>query len=77
MRGGVSPRLLDWALNGVPVYIRRRPADNKLYATTYDFSQFIKEPPLATVRVPVGADTPRDFKPEEHPKVLKALAELR
>jgi len=47
----ISARELDWVLNGVPVYIRRRPLDGKLYATRFDFSQFVKEPPLATVRV--------------------------
>lgn len=73
----ISPRLLDWAINGVPVYIRRRPFDGVIYATTHDFSRFIDEPVLATVRVPITAETPADFNPEEHESVLKKLAELR
>lgn len=72
----ISARELDWVLNGVPVYIRRRPLDGKLYATMFDFSQFVKEPPLATVRVRLAKDTPKDFKPEEHESVLKKIREL-
>lgn len=69
----IAPRLLDWLCNGVPVYIRRRPHDGKVYATLYDYSPFIKEEPLEVVRVPIKVDTPKEFKPEEHPSVLKAL----
>jgi hypothetical protein len=68
--------MLDWVLNGVPVYIRKRPSDGKLYATTYDFGRFLKEPALATVRVRLAKDTPKDFKPEEHRSVLKKMREL-
>lgn len=73
----VSPRMLDWALNGVPVYIRRRPIDGCVYATLHDYSRFLKEEPLATVRVAITAETPADFNPEDHPSVLKKLAELK
>lgn len=71
----LSPRLLDWALNGVPVYIRRRPADGVAYATTYDYSRFLpNEPPLDTVRVMIKPDTPASFDPTTAPIVLKLLA---
>jgi hypothetical protein len=36
----------------VTVYIRRSPTDGSVYATTQDFSKFIMEPPLETVRLP-------------------------
>ncbi len=73
----MTPRLMDWILNGVPVYIRRRPVDGALYATAYDFSRFLKEEPEATVRVKITAETARDFDPETAPEVLAKLAELR
>lgn len=73
----VSPRLLDWVLNGVPVYIRRRPADGVPYATTYDFSKFLTEAPLETVRVQIAKDTPKEFDPCTAPSVLKALEKHR
>jgi hypothetical protein len=72
----VSPRMLDWALNGVPVYIRRRPIDGVAYATTYDFSQFIKEPPLHTMRVRINKDTPAGWDPTTHKSVVKKVAEF-
>lgn len=71
----VSPRMLDWAINGVPVYIRRRPIDGVAYATTYDFSRFIKEEPLETMRVRVPKDALRDWDAEKDPRVIKKLAE--
>jgi hypothetical protein len=71
----VTPRMLDWAINGVPVYIRRAPVDGKAYATTYDYSRFIKEPPLETVRLMVKPDTLASWKPEEDPRILAKLAE--
>lgn len=72
-----TPRLLDWVLNGVPVYIRKRPIDGVLYATMTDFSRFIKEEPEATVRVKIAPDTPKDFDPCGAPEVLAKLYELR
>jgi hypothetical protein len=38
------------------VYIRRNPQDGSVYATTLDFSKYVMEPPLETVRVPVPPD---------------------
>lgn len=71
----LSPRALDWLCNGVPVYIRRRPADGSVYATTSDFSKFIKEPPLETLRVPVGGiEDIRKWEPEKDPRVIEAIA---
>lgn len=69
----ISPRLLDWVLNGVPVYIRRRPSDGIAYATTTDFSKFLTEAPLETIRVTIKKDTPKEFDPCTDPKVLAAL----
>lgn len=72
----MTPRLLDWILNGVPVYIRKRPADGALYATKYDFSRFIREEPVATVHVKITVETPKDFDPCGAPAVLAKLREL-
>jgi hypothetical protein len=72
----ISPRLLDYVLNGVPVYIRRRPADGVAYATTYDFSRFIKEAPLATMRLRVEKDTLATWEPETDPRVIAKLKEF-
>lgn len=72
-----TPRMLDWALNGVPVYIRKRPIDGQFYATMTDFSRFIKEAPEAEVRVRITVDTPKDFDPCGAPEVLAKLYELR
>ena len=72
----VSPRALDYMLNGVPVYIRRRPADQVAYATTYDFSKFVMEEPLQVVRKKFNnLDEIRAYKPDEDPVILKLLAE--
>lgn len=70
----VTPRMLDWALNGVPVYIRRRPIDGVAYATIVDFSRFIREAPLHTMRV--RKDTPAGWDPTTHPSVVKKVAEF-
>lgn len=71
----ISPRALDWLCNGVPVYIRRRPSDGKVYATTFDFSKFVREDPLATLRVPVGdLKDLRGWEPETDPRVIEAMA---
>jgi hypothetical protein len=71
----VSPRALDWCINGVPVYIRRRPADGTVYATTADFSMFLREEPLETLRIPVGDISDiRAWEPEKDPRVLEAIA---
>lgn len=75
-RPKMTPRQLDWILNGVPVYIRRRPSDGEVYATMYDFSRFIKEAPLAEVRVKITVETPKDYDPCTAPKVLAKIAEL-
>jgi hypothetical protein len=48
----VTPRMLDWAVNGVPVNINRNGA-GELYATIHDYSRFGVKP-LATVRVPLA-----------------------
>lgn len=71
----ITPRILDWMINGVPVYIRRRPADGVAYATTFDFSKFIKEAPLETMRLPVEKDTLATWEPENDPRVKKKLKE--
>jgi len=73
----MTPRQLDWLINGVPVYIRARPADGELYATACDFSKFLTEEPIATVRVKFDKHTPADWVPEEDPAVLRKLEELR
>lgn len=71
----MTPRALDWMCNGVPVYIRRRPTDGGVYATTYDFSRFIREEPLETLRIPVGdLQDIRMWTPEQDPRVIEALA---
>lgn len=57
---GVSPRALDAVLNGLKVYIRRRPADGVAYATSYDFSKFVMAEPLETMRL--SFDTTEDLK---------------
>lgn len=72
----MTPRLMDWILNGVPVYIRKRPSDGVLYATTHDYSRFIREEPEATVRVKITVETPKDFDPCEAPEVLAKMREL-
>jgi hypothetical protein len=70
----MSPRALDWCVNGVPVYIRRRPVDGSVYATTCDFSKFLREEPLETLRIPVGdVYDIRDWKAELDPRVIAAL----
>lgn len=70
----VTPRQLDWALNGMPVYIRRRPADGVAYATTYDFSRFIREEPLQVIRVKFDTiEQFRDYNPEKDPRIIRAL----
>jgi hypothetical protein len=67
--------MLDWVLNGIPIYIRRRPIDGVAYATINDFSKFVKEPPLDTMRVRITKDTPAGWDPTSHPRVVKKLAE--
>lgn len=77
VRKNLTPRQLDWLLNGVPVYIRRRP-DGTLYATSFDFSKFLPgEEPEATLRLRFDKFTPADWVPEEDPKVLEKLEEMR
>lgn len=71
----VSPRMLDWMLNGVPVYIRRRPIDGVAYATIQDFSRFIKEAPLETIRLMVDKDTLASWEPEKDIRIIRKLAE--
>lgn len=71
----ISPRMLDWICNGVPVYIRRRPSDGKAYATIQDFSRYIKEPPLETVRLMMTKDTPASWEPEKDIRIIRKLAE--
>lgn len=72
----ISPRMLDWIINGVPVYIRRRPSDGVAYATTEDFSRFLpNEPALETVRLMIEKDTPASWKPENDIRVIRKLAD--
>jgi len=75
----MSPRALDWVCNGVPVYIRRRPADGSVYATTFDFSKFLPhEPPLETLRIGVGdVYDIRAWEPEKDPRVIEAIERHR
>jgi hypothetical protein len=73
-----TPRQLDWLCNGVPVYIRRRPSDGKVYATTADFSRFIREEPLETLRISFASiDDIRNWEPEADERVKKAMAKYR
>lgn len=72
----ISPRLLDWAISGVPVYIRRRPADGVAYATVHDFSKFVTEAPIETLRIRVPDIAPTDWDATKHPSVVAALAKL-
>lgn len=74
----MNPRQLDWLCNGVPVYIRRRPADGTLYATTFDFSKFVRDEPLETLRIPIGdLKGIRDWDPEADERVIAAMAKHR
>jgi hypothetical protein len=66
----ITPRLLDWAINGVPVYIRRRPADGYAYATVMDFTGFVSDGPIETIRMKVTADTPTDYNFETDPYIV-------
>jgi hypothetical protein len=67
--------MLDWALNGVPVYIRKRPIDGAVYATTFDFSKFIREAALETMRVHVPKNALRNWDAAQDPRVKKKIAE--
>lgn len=70
----ITPRQLDWLCNGVPVYIRRRPADGAVYATTTDFTRFITEPPLETLRIPLeSVEHIRYWQPEADERVQAAM----
>jgi hypothetical protein len=74
----IPPRVLDWAINGIPVYIRERhalrPTDRDLvYATTHDFSRFTREEPLETMRIKVPKDAPPDWDPTTAPKVIERV----
>jgi hypothetical protein len=74
---GMSPRELDWRINGVPVYIYKRPNGGVIYPSMFDFDRFGVEA-LATVRVPI-AEVQDMTDPEElykHPKVVAKLKEL-
>ena len=63
----MRPGALDALINGIKVYINRRPQDGSVYATVHDFSRFgVKS--LKVVRVPLSC-----LNPEQHPDVLKAL----
>jgi hypothetical protein len=74
----LSPRALDWMFNGVPVYIRRKPLTGEVYATTHDFSKHISEPPLETVRLPVGDLTDiRTWQPEKDERVIAVMEKYR
>lgn len=70
----ITPQLLDWAIRGVPVYIRRRPADKVAYATTCDFSKFVMEPPIETIYVRVPKDAPVGWDAEKDQAIVAALA---
>lgn len=70
----ISPRMLDWIVNGVPVYIRKHP-DGTYYATTEDFSKYLTDRPVETVRLEIEHNTPASWKPEQDERVLAKLRE--
>jgi hypothetical protein len=72
-KGKMTPKMLDWAANGVEVFIRRRPKDGLAFATTYDYGKLITEPPLEVLRVRVPVEDIKAFEPETHPQVMAAL----
>lgn len=77
MMAGVTPRMLDWAINGVPVNIYHRgasPDRPHYYATIHDFTRF-KVTPVAVVRVPVQGLVNEDSA-ISHPTVLAKLDEF-
>lgn len=66
----LSPGLLDWIANGVPVRIYKRP-DDTVYASVEDFSRFGVEP-VETIRVSCTPTLPADI--QTWPEVIAALA---
>jgi hypothetical protein len=71
----MTPRELDILAYGLKVYIRARPTDASLYATIHDFSKFIDEEPVATIRVPASELT-EDWSVDTCPIVAAALKRL-
>jgi hypothetical protein len=71
----VTLKMIDWALHGVPVYFHRSVGTGEVYATTHDFSRFIKEPPIEIVRVRITPDTPAGYDCATDPVILNRLKE--
>lgn len=74
---GVTPRMLDWAINGVPVNINYRGASADrpaYYATIHNFERFGVQP-AAVVRVPVKGLV-NEESALSHPTVLAKLDEF-
>lgn len=74
---GVTLRMLDWAINGMPVNIYNRgasPDRPHYYATIHDFTRFNLKP-TAVVRVPVQGLVNEDGA-LSHPTVLAKLDEF-
>ena len=63
------PAHLDMAINGVKVFIYRRPDESAVYASIHAFTD-VQVKPLRIMRVPI--DYAGD--PEQHPDVVKAVA---
>lgn len=70
----ISPRMLDWLINGVPVYIYKHP-DGSYYAATEDFNRYFAVKSVETVRLPIEPNTPVTWKPELDERVLAKLRE--
>lgn len=71
---GVTPRMLDWAINGVPVNIYHRPSAPQYYASIHDFKRFGVQP-VAVVRVPAEGLV-NEESAISHPAVLAKLDEF-
>lgn len=76
-----SPRVLDWVINGVPVYIYERPQAGavgwtRYYSSTHDYARFRLEP-MMVIRVrPPMPEFIGPWNPEYDPAVLARLAIL-
>lgn len=79
----LTPKMLDWAINGIPVHIHRRPQllldrnphMHSHYATIYDFARY-NVPTLEVIRVPVPMSALSDWDPTKHESVLARLKAL-
>lgn len=72
---GMSPLQLDMLINGLKVFIYRRPSDQVVYAELCDFSRFGVDA-LEVVRIPLDKLTPTTKREDVlgDPIVLKAIA---